>query len=125
MSTVRFRVVIVGLSFLFIFLSGFWLSRTGKPYNGLIFTIHKLVGLAMGVFLIMTIKQVHQVAPLGPVEITAIVVTALFFAATVTMGSLLSIGKPMPTFISMMNKLFPYPTVLSTAVSLYLLLSRK
>jgi hypothetical protein len=124
MSTVRFRVVIVGLSFLFIFLSGFWLSRTGKPYNGLIFTIHKLVGLAMGVFLIMTIKQVHQVAPLGPVEITAIVVTALFFAATVTMGSLLSIGKPMPTVISMMNKLFPYPTVLSTVVTLYLL-SRK
>lgn len=124
MSTVRFRVVIVGLSFLFIFLSGFWLSRTGKPYNGLIFTIHKLVGLAMGVFLIMTIKQVHQVAPLGPVEITAIVVTALFFAATVTMGSLLSIGKPMPTVISQMNKLFPYPTVLSTVVTLYLL-SRK
>ena len=124
MSTVRFRVVIVGLSFIFIFLSGFWLSRTGKPYNGLIFTIHKLVGLAMGVFLIMTIKQVHQVAPLGPVEITAIVVTALFFAATVTMGSLLSIGKPMPTVISMMNKLFPYPTVLSTVVTLYLL-SRK
>jgi len=124
MSTVRFRVVIVGLSFLFIFVSGFWLSRTGKPYNGLIFTIHKLVGLAMGVFLIMTIKQVHQVAPLGPVEITAIVVTALFFAATVTMGSLLSIGKPMPTVISMMNKLFPYPTVLSTVVTLYLL-SRK
>jgi len=124
MSTVRFRVVIVGLSFLFIFLSGFWLSRIGKPYNGLIFTIHKLVGLAMGVFLIMTIKQVHQVAPLGPVEITAIVVTALFFAATVTMGSLLSIGKPMPTVISMMNKLFPYPTVLSTVVTLYLL-SRK
>lgn len=124
MSTVRFRVVIAGLSFLFIFLSGFWLSRTGKPYNGLIFTIHKLVGLAMGVFLIMTIKQVHQVAPLGPVEITAIVVTALFFAATVTMGSLLSIGKPMPTVISMMNKLFPYPTVLSTVVTLYLL-SRK
>ena len=124
MSTVRFRVVIVGLSFLFIFLSGCWLRRTGKPYNGLIFTIHKLVGLAMGVFLIMTIKQVHQVAPLGPVEITAIVVTALFFAATVTMGSLLSIGKPMPTVISMMNKLFPYPTVLSTVVTLYLL-SRK
>ena len=124
MSTVRFRAVIVGLSFFFIFLSGFWLSRTGKRYNGLIFTIHKLVGLAMGVFLIMTIKQVHQVAPLGPVEITAIVVTALFFAATVTMGSLLSIGKPMPPVVSMMNKLFPYPTVLSTVVTLYLL-SRK
>lgn len=124
MSTVRFRVVIVGLSFLFIFLSGFSLSRTGKPYNGLIFTIHKLVGLALGVFLVMTIRQVHQVAPLGPVEITAIVVTALFFATTVTMGSLLSIGKPMPTVISMMNKLFPYPTVLSTVVTLYLL-SRK
>ena len=121
MSITLSRVAYTGLFFLFIFLSGFWLSRTGKPYGTIIFTIHKLVGLAAGVFLVMTVYRIHQVAPLGPVEIIAIVVTVLFFAGTVTAGGLLSIDKPMPAAISMMHKLFPYPTVLSTVANLYLL----
>ena len=125
MGTTQLRVIGTGLFFLFIFLSGFWLSRSGKPYSAIIFNIHKLIGLAAGVFLVMTVYQIHQVAPLGPVEITAIVVTVLFFAATVTAGGLLSIAKPVPAAISTMHKLFPYPTVLSTVVTLYLLLSRK
>lgn len=125
MSTTLLRVVGTGLFFLFIFLSGIWLSHSGKPLNATILTIHKLIGLAAGVFLVMTVYQIHQVAPLSPVEITAIVVTVLFFAGTVTAGGLLSIDKPMPAAISMMHKLFPYLTVLSTATTLYLLVSRK
>jgi hypothetical protein len=125
MGTTQLRVVGAGLFFLFIFLSGFWLSRSGKPYSVIITTIHKLIGLAAGVFLVMTVYQIHQAAPIGPVEITAIVVTVLFFAGTVATGGLLSTDKPMPVAISMMHKLSPYLTVLSTAVTLYLLLSRK
>ena len=125
MGATELRIVGSGLFFLFIFLSGFWLSRSGKPYSVIILTIHKLIGLAAGVFLALTVYRIHQVAPLGPVEITAIVVTVLFFAGTVTAGGLLSVDKPMPAAISMMHKLFPYPTVLSSAVTLYLLLSHK
>jgi hypothetical protein len=125
MDTTKLRVIGAASFFLFIFLSGFWLSRSGKPYSAIIFNIHKLIGLAAGVFLVMTVYRIHQMAPLNPVEITAIVVTVLFFAATVAAGGLLSIDKPAPAVISMMHKLFPYLAVLSTAVTLYLLLSRK
>ena len=125
MGTNQLRVVSTGLFFVFIFLSGYWLSRSGKPYSAIIFNIHKLIGLAAGVFLIMTVYQIHRAAPLGPAEIAAIVVTILFFAGTVATGGLLSIDKPMPTAISMIHKLLPYVAVLSTAATLYLLLSRK
>lgn len=125
MSTTQLRVVGTGLFFIFIFLSGYWLSRSGKPYSAIIFNIHKLIGLAAGVFLVTTVYQIHRVAPLGPAEIAAIVVTVLFFAGTVAAGGLLSIDKPMPAAISMMHKLLPYVAVLSTAVTLYLLLNRK
>lgn len=124
MSTTQLRAIVTGLFFVSIFLSGYWLSRSGKPYSAIIFNIHKFIGLAMGVFLIVTVRQVHQVARLGPVEIIVIVVTVSFFVATVTAGGLLSIDKPMPTAISMMHKLLPYASVLSIAVTLYLLLSR-
>jgi hypothetical protein len=49
----------------------------------------------------------------------------LFFLSTIVSGGLVSIDKPMPAPISIMHKLFPYLTVLSTAVTLYLVLGRR
>jgi hypothetical protein len=83
--------------------------------------------VGIGILLFMTVRQMHQTAPLSPVEIAAVVVTGLFFVASVTTGSLLSIpvSKPMPDFVSMLNKILPHFSVLSTAVTLYLLLNRR
>lgn len=125
MGTTQLGVVGAGLFFLLIFLSGYWLSNSGKPLNVIILTIHKLIGLAAGVFLVMTVYRIHQVAPLSPVEITTIVVTVLFFAGNVATGGLLSTDKPMPAVILKLHQITPFLTVLSTAVTLYLLLSRK
>jgi hypothetical protein len=124
MGTNQLRVVGAGLFFFFIFLTGIWLSRSGKPHSVIILTIHKLIGLAAGVFLVMTVYRIHQVAPLSPVEITAVVVTGLLFLGTVITGGLLSTGKPMPAAILTMHQITPFLTVLSTAVTLYLLVSR-
>jgi hypothetical protein len=127
MNTNQVRAISMGVGFLIMILSGFWLSRTGKPYGTLIFTIHKLIGVGIGILLFMTVSQMHQTVPLSPVEIAAVAVTGLFFVASVTTGSLLSIpvSKPMPGFVSMLNKILPYLSVLSTAVTLYLLLNRR
>ena len=125
MSATQLRIVSTGLFFLFIFLSGYWLSHSGKPLNVIILTIHKSIGLAAGVFLVLTVYRIHQVAPLSPIEITAIVVTVLFFAGNVATGGLLSTDKPTPAAILKMHQITPFLTVLSTAVTLYLLLGRK
>ena len=125
MSTTQVRVVGAGLAFLLIFLSGIWLSRSGKPFSTALITIHKLVGLATGVFLGVTVYQVHQVVPLGLLEIAAIVVTVLFFVGTVATGGLLSIDKPMPAVILKLHQIVPVLALLSTAGTLYLLLSGK
>jgi predicted cobalt transporter CbtA len=123
MSTALLRVVGTGLFFLFIFLSGIWLSRSGRPLKGTILTIHKLVGLAAGVFLVVTTYQINQVSTLGATELTAGVVTGLLFVATVVPGALLSLDKPMPAATLRMHQIMPFLTVLSTAVTLYLLVS--
>ncbi len=112
-------------SFLLIFLSGFWLSRTGAPYSSITLTIHKLVGLAAGVVVVRTIYRAHQVAPLGLVEIIAVVVTGLLFLGTVAAGALLSTGRPTLAAVSTTHQVAPFLTVLSTAVTLYLLLRPK
>ena len=134
MNTIPLTIIGTGLFFLFIFLSGFVLSRSGKPYGSFIFNVHKLIGLAAGIFLVVTVYGSIHAAPLHHVEITAIVATVLIFVVLVAAGGLLSIdatgglgsiGRPVLTVISMVHKLFPYLAVLSTACTLYLLLSHK
>jgi len=127
MNTNQLRIIGIGAGLIIMFISGFWLNRTGKPYGTLIFTIHKAIGLGMGILLFIMVKQANQTTSFSPLEMIAVVVTALIFLATVTTGSLLSIpvSKPMPDIVSTLNKIFPYITVLSTGVTLYLLLIRK
>lgn len=108
--------------FVFIFISGIWLHRKGSPFSMLLVTIHKLIGLATGVFLALNIYRIHKTAPLSPVQIVAVAVTILLFAVNVATGSLLSTNKAMPEAVSIINKFFPYLTVVATGVMLYLLL---
>ena len=115
------KLVITGLFFLFIFLSGFWVNRMGKPYGMLLVTVHKLIGLALGVYLGWMVYQTHKVIPLNATQIIAVVVTMLFFAVNVATGSLLSTNKPMPEAVSIINKFFPYLTAISTGIMIYLL----
>lgn len=121
MNTVLLKFLNTGLFFLFIFLSGWWLSRGKKPYGMLNVTIHKLIGLAAGFFLGLTVYRISQATPLTPIQVAAIVVTVLFFAVNVATGSLLSTNKQMPAAVSIINRFFPYLTVVATGIMLYLL----
>ena len=124
------EVLITILFFVFVFLFGYILSRTGKPYNSLIFNFHKLIGLAMGVFLTVTVYQAHQTGPFSPLQILFLVITVGIFVILVAAGGLLSIeaGGDLKSIspvtlamISGVHKVLPYLAVLATAGSLYLL----
>lgn len=106
-----------GVYFLFIFLSGFWLSRSGKPYNMFIITVHKLIGLAVGVSLGTKVDRAYQMNAISSFDITAILITIVLFVALVTTGSLLSAEKPMPEFVTTIHKILPYITFLATGIT--------
>jgi len=125
MSTTQVRVVGVGLLLVVIVLSGFWVSGPGKPYRTLPFTIHKLAGLATGVLLAIIVYQTHKAAPLGVADIAAIAVTVLCFVGIVVAGGVLSVAKEAPAFVLKLHQILPVLAVLSTAGTLYLLLSGK
>jgi hypothetical protein len=117
------RAVVAGISFLFVFLSGIWLSRAGQPLNVGISTIHKLISLAAGIFLLVTICQRNQVVPLNTTEWIAVVTTGLCFLGTVASGGFLSSDKPMPVALRRLHQVGPVLAALSSAGTLYLVLS--
>ncbi len=125
MNIFQLRFVNIGLFFLLIFSSGYWLHHSGKPYGAILFNVHKLIGFGVFVLLAVRIYQLTQAAPLSTMEWTTCVFAGFFFLATIVFGGLVSIDKPMPAAVSLMHKLLPYLTVLSTTLSLYLLLRQK
>ena len=119
------KFLLAGLFFVFTLVSGFWLSRTGKPINVAILTIHKLISLGAGIFLGVTIYRIHQVTPLSPPEMAAVAVTLLFFIAMIATGGMLSTAKPMPGVVLKVHQLMPYLVIISAFASIYLVQVRK
>lgn len=72
---------------------GLWLSLLGRPYNGLLFNIHKLLALGAVVLAGVQVYVLMKAAPLtvGPTLLTIVAVLGvitLFFS-----GAMLSVGK--------------------------------
>ena len=63
MNTVFVKLAPVGLFFVLIFVSGFWLSHLGRPYSALFFNVHKLIALAGIVFSISLLSGYGGYAP--------------------------------------------------------------
>ncbi len=118
------RAIIAGVFFLLIFLSGIWLSWRGRPLNVGISTVHKLISLAAGIFLLVTIYQRSRVIPLNTAEWVAIVVTGLCFLGTVASGGVLSSEESKPVAVLRIHQIVPVLTLLSSAATLFLVLGR-
>ncbi len=108
------RMAVSAGLFLCIFVFGFWLSRAGKPYNGIIFTIHKLLALGAVIYLAATVYQVQQLATFNPAQVLCTALTAVCFLALFVSGALLSLDKAMPPVVLRLHQAAPYLAVLST-----------
>ena len=124
MSELQIRILGVGSFFVIVFLSGLALNRSGMPYNSAVLTLHKLIALAVLIFLVVSAYRKHQAGSLEVLELAVVVVTVLFFVATIATSGALSTGKAMPEIGLRLHQITPFLTVAGTAVALYLLLWR-
>ena len=122
---------LTGLFFVAIFGFGFWVSRAGKPYNTLLFNLHKLIGLAAGIYLIRMVYLAHQETPMNALQLGVIAFTFVIFVVLVIAGGLLSaeaegslknVSPALLRAITVVHHVFPYLAVASTGGVLYLLL---
>jgi len=125
MTSNHFRILYIVVFFLLIFLSGFWLSRGGRPYGVLLLTVHKLLSVGAVVFLTVILVRINRMDGISLAELIAAVITGVLFLGTIATGGLLSMAKPLPSIVHHLHQITPFLTLLSTAFCLYMILSRK
>ena len=119
------KIISSGLLFFFTIVTGIWLSNSGKPLNSLILNIHKLIALGSVIFIVIVIRNLLKNAGSSQVLLSLIIMTGLFVLALFVSGALLSLGKPVNNIILTIHAVTPIPAVITTAMIIYLLLSRK
>lgn len=111
------------IAMLLIFLSGFWLHRSGKPYPTILFTLHKLISLALIIFLIVIATRIQRESTLTSVQLVSVISSLIFFIATIVTGGLLSVEQEMPNLVHLAHKILPFCVLLTTGASFYVCLT--
>jgi hypothetical protein len=125
MGITQMKILVTGVGFVLIFLTGYWLYRNGQPFNVVALTLHKLISIATIAYLILTVMRISKVAPLGQAAWIACSAAGMFFLLTIASGGWLSAVKTMPAFVRLLHKVLPALTALSTAAAFYLFVRRK
>ena len=123
--TIEFKLTASAILLLLTILSGIWLSNLGRPLNGWIFNIHKLIGLAGVIFMGMAIHNLCKTVENSGIIISLIIISGLFFLALFITGAFLSFEKPPPGIVKVIHTVFPVPAIISAIVLIYLLIKTK
>jgi hypothetical protein len=99
------KFVLPGILFMLTLAFGFWLSRVGKPYNGLLFNIHKLIALGSVVLTgIQLSKTLH--AP-DLLLVALLTVSTLCVIALFVSGALMSAEKSDDALLLTIHRVAP------------------
>ena len=124
MSIVQ-KIIGSGLLFLLTIGAGVWLSYSGKPYNTLFFTIHKLIALVAVIFTAILIFNLFKNMEIKSFLISLIIVAGLSIVALFISGAFLSIGNVPYVLVKTIHIIAIFLALASTITVLYLLISRK
>ena len=115
------RFLTPGIIFLLTLASGIWLSNSGKPYNSLIFNIHKLIALGTVVVIAVQIFNTVKSSGMQSLLVGVIVVAVLCVIALFATGAMMSIGNPGYMTFLRVHQIVPAILLIALAVCIYLL----
>jgi hypothetical protein len=110
-----------GILFLLTVCFGLWLSRIGKPYNGLLFNIHKLIALGVVIFTVIKIIDVFKGMEIQALLIALIAVAGICVVALFVSGALMSAGHPAANKLLIVHHIAPVLLTVSMSLTIYML----
>jgi hypothetical protein len=108
---ILYQFAVPGGLFILTLVFGFWLSRLGKPYNGILFNVHKLI--ALGAVVVTAIQMVKLLRGMETQALVTVllVVAALCVIALFVSGALMSAGKQEYNLMLAIHRAAPFALV--------------
>jgi hypothetical protein len=107
--------------FLLTLASGLWLSRAGKPLNGILFTAHKLIALAAVIITVLRTYNALRSIESAAIFVALIILIGLCVVALFVTGALMSLNKPGYSALRTIHNIAPFVAVIAGGAALYLL----
>ena len=121
MSSNWIRIAGMAVGFAVLLGTGYWLTRAGKPYGQIQFTIHKIVALAMLASIVWSAIATNKATPLGTLDWAAVSLAVLVFVVLIGTGGALSAMSAPPSLVRWIHRIAPYVSIPLTVAWLYLL----
>jgi hypothetical protein len=110
-----------GVFFLLTLGFGLWLSLTGKPYNGILFNIHKLIALGAVIITgIQVSKNLHSVDSQALI-VALLILAGICVVALFASGALMSMEKLSYEVMLTIHRVAPILAAIAMATVVYLL----
>lgn len=117
--SIDLRFIITIVIFILTLVFGFWLSNSGKPYNGVLFNIHKLLALAVVILMTISIYNLFEITNIQILHVILIFMAILGVAAMFFSGAMLSTEKLRYEVILAIHKIATVLLVLVVAAMVY------
>lgn len=109
------------LGFLLTIVFGFWLGRRGKPYNGLLFNIHKLIALAAVILAGMEMYRLWKALDAGGSVVLMLGVIAVCVVLLFLSGAFMSADIGQYRVVRLIHNVVLIVAVLAILSAIYLL----
>ena len=118
------KFIAPGIVFLLTLVFGFWLNNSGKPYNGILFIIHKLIALGAVVATAMQIYNIFKVMGSQSPIVILVILAAICVVALFASGAFLSIGNLNYQLMKTIHNIAPVLMVNAMALTIHFLSGR-
>ena len=108
MESIFTKILIILFSLPVILVSGIFLRKKSRPYNNILFTVHKIIAVVYIIFTILVLRSfLKDPGPEGIFAFLLIFTAALIVFSFIT-GALQSFEKPPPSIVSIIHKASSY-----------------
>jgi hypothetical protein len=122
MENLTIRIVLAIGFFVLMLLSGIWLRTKGKPYNKLIFSIHKIMTILTILFVARYVILLKKTVEMAQLTVTLFWVSVAFFIISFISGAILSFEKPMPDALTKLHRISALLVTVLAGVTVYLVM---
>lgn len=124
METITSKLIAAGILALLTLITGIIVSRSGKPLNIWLVTIHKLIAVGTVVLIVIAVNQLLKTTD-GKMLVTIgiMAISAVLFLSLIATGAFLTREEmELPAFVLKIHQFVPLLALASSSLTIYLLL---